>query len=280
MRLPPPPPGRQLTRARGNLAALSTTPQMRMETRPFTELYPREQLVYLTADSPHILRTLEADKVYIIGGLVDRNRHKVAHGSSASAGHRRCDHAGTALMRMVGGGARPACRLARTEPVLSTCDRAGDRARPAADWRRRRYENPQSVGRQPRCASLCSSAHAGTRRHAPTTAAWPGGAQGRRRDTTVFEILVHFRETGSWASAMEAVLPQRKEFQMRAGPAAAESVVDAGALDSEADNEDVSTDAERGQDTKRPRVGVPDAAAATAAPPLAAALPPGDRQGS
>uniref|UniRef100_A0A8C6TT85 tRNA methyltransferase 10 homolog C n=1 Tax=Neogobius melanostomus TaxID=47308 RepID=A0A8C6TT85_9GOBI len=36
------------------------------------ELFPREQLVYLTADSPNVLRTYDHNKVYIIGGMVDR----------------------------------------------------------------------------------------------------------------------------------------------------------------------------------------------------------------
>lgn len=37
------------------------------------ELFPREQLVYLTADSPNVLRTYDHNKVYIIGGMVDRS---------------------------------------------------------------------------------------------------------------------------------------------------------------------------------------------------------------
>lgn len=35
--------------------------------------FPRERLVYLTADSPNVLRTFDHSKVYIIGALVDRS---------------------------------------------------------------------------------------------------------------------------------------------------------------------------------------------------------------
>lgn len=37
------------------------------------DMFPPEQLVYLTADSPNVLRTFDHHKVYIIGALVDRS---------------------------------------------------------------------------------------------------------------------------------------------------------------------------------------------------------------
>lgn len=41
--------------------------------RQHIEVFPRERLVYLTADSPNVLRTYDHSKVYIIGALVDRS---------------------------------------------------------------------------------------------------------------------------------------------------------------------------------------------------------------
>lgn len=36
----------------------------------------KEKIVYLTPDTDDVLETIEADKVYIIGGIVDKNRFK------------------------------------------------------------------------------------------------------------------------------------------------------------------------------------------------------------
>ena len=56
---------------------------MRFQKKSFMELERddggddgRDKIVYLTADSPNVLTELREDEVYVLGGIVDRNRYK------------------------------------------------------------------------------------------------------------------------------------------------------------------------------------------------------------
>jgi tRNA (guanine9-N1)-methyltransferase len=57
---------------------------MNIASETYLELFPKEKLVYLTADSDETLEAFSRDDIYIIGGLVDHNRLKLATWSKAS----------------------------------------------------------------------------------------------------------------------------------------------------------------------------------------------------
>ncbi|CAI2173345.1 15467_t:CDS:2 [Funneliformis geosporum] len=46
------------------------------ESRSYLDCFNKDELIYLTADSNECIQELDEQKIYIIGGLVDKNRHK------------------------------------------------------------------------------------------------------------------------------------------------------------------------------------------------------------
>lgn len=51
--------------------------QVNFTEKDYHEVFDKEKIVYLSADSPNILEKLSDDQVYIIGGLVDHNQYRV-----------------------------------------------------------------------------------------------------------------------------------------------------------------------------------------------------------
>jgi hypothetical protein len=45
--------------------------------KKYSEIFELDKLVYLTADSPNVIETIDPKKIYIVGGIVDHNRLKV-----------------------------------------------------------------------------------------------------------------------------------------------------------------------------------------------------------
>ncbi|EDN97274.1 hypothetical protein SS1G_11799 [Sclerotinia sclerotiorum 1980 UF-70] len=61
-----------------SIPAVSETSQVPepSEPNPTTSTNPPPSIIYLTSDSPNTLTTLTPNTTYIIGGIVDKNRHK------------------------------------------------------------------------------------------------------------------------------------------------------------------------------------------------------------
>ncbi|KAK4876395.1 hypothetical protein RN001_012817 [Aquatica leii] len=49
---------------------------MHFHANDYLDVFPKEKLVYLSSESDNVIKELEQDKIYIIGGLVDHNAHK------------------------------------------------------------------------------------------------------------------------------------------------------------------------------------------------------------
>ncbi|XP_045140122.1 tRNA methyltransferase 10 homolog A isoform X2 [Echinops telfairi] len=59
-----------------NRRALHPVQDIHIKPEHYSELLKKEDLIYLTSDSPNVLKKLDESKAYVIGGLVDHNHHK------------------------------------------------------------------------------------------------------------------------------------------------------------------------------------------------------------
>eukprot|EP00405_Crypthecodinium_cohnii_P008281 CAMPEP_0206424584 /NCGR_PEP_ID=MMETSP0324_2-20121206/3313_1 /ASSEMBLY_ACC=CAM_ASM_000836 /TAXON_ID=2866 /ORGANISM="Crypthecodinium cohnii, Strain Seligo" /LENGTH=406 /DNA_ID=CAMNT_0053889263 /DNA_START=85 /DNA_END=1303 /DNA_ORIENTATION=+ len=67
--------GTQTYQKLSKMSGFDTWPLQKL-SGPYIDHFPKEKLVYLTADAEEVLETFDPSKAYIIGGIVDHNRLK------------------------------------------------------------------------------------------------------------------------------------------------------------------------------------------------------------
>ncbi|GAB1610660.1 tRNA methyltransferase 10 homolog B-like [Argonauta hians] len=88
-------------------------------SEPLTELFPKQDIVYLSPDSDNVLYTVDPDKVYIVGGLVDESIQKKRTYYKALQCGIQTARLPIDVFMMNGGGKGNYCRILTVNQVLA-----------------------------------------------------------------------------------------------------------------------------------------------------------------
>ncbi|XP_075607671.1 tRNA methyltransferase 10 homolog A isoform X1 [Balearica regulorum gibbericeps] len=125
---------------------------IQIRTEHYSELIKKEDLVYLTSDSPDVLSELDEKKAYVIGGLVDHNHHKgVTYRKAVEQG---IGHAQLPLGNFVKMNSRKVLAVNHERLSAEQVGSSGDRLRPSAGGEVKNMNSPRLKVYRPGCVSL------------------------------------------------------------------------------------------------------------------------------
>ncbi|XP_054679267.1 tRNA methyltransferase 10 homolog A isoform X2 [Grus americana] len=125
---------------------------IQIRTEHYSELIKKEDLVYLTSDSPDVLSELDEKKAYVIGGLVDHNHHKgVTYRKAVEQG---IGHAQLPLGNFVKMNSRKVLAVNHERLSAEQVGSSGDRLRPNAGGEVKNMNSPRPKVYRPGCIDL------------------------------------------------------------------------------------------------------------------------------
>ncbi|CAF1257274.1 unnamed protein product [Rotaria magnacalcarata] len=99
---------------------LQTSPYCHVTSLSYLDLFPREQLVYLSPDSPNIMTEYEHNVIYILGGIFEKTKHE--HLTLEKAEHEHIRHQSLPLQKYLkfSTSANPVLSLNQVYNILMT----------------------------------------------------------------------------------------------------------------------------------------------------------------